>query len=124
MNEKNKIIWLQSLMSDALSQPLFGHTALTVWLTGLSFFSNTSYWITFAAAMVAATLPALLKSLRLLPMLLILFFWLASIISMALTADILPALAGGGISLLWGLLLMLTSLLFSGVRQMAKKRYG
>ncbi len=77
-----------------------------------------------AVTMGAASLPALLKSVRLLPMLLILALWLAAVISMAVSAGILAALAGGGISLLWGLLLMLASLLFSGVQQMAKKRYG
>ncbi len=77
-----------------------------------------------AVAMGAASLPALLKSVRRLPILLIFALWLAAVISMAVSAGILAALAGGGISLLWGLLLMLASLLFSGVQQMAKKRYG
>ena len=90
----------------------------------MTFFSNNSWWITMGVAMAVATLPALLKSLRLLPMLLIAVLWLAAVTSMAMTAGILPAMAGGGISLLWGFLLMLLSLLFSGVRQMAKKRYG
>ena len=90
----------------------------------MTFLSNTTWWITFAIAMAAATLPALLKSMRLLPMLLILALWLAAVTSIAMTSGVLPALAGGGISLLWGFLLMLASLLLSGVRQMAKKRYG
>lgn len=90
----------------------------------MTFLSNTTWWITFAAAMVSATLPAFMKSLRRLPMLLLLVLWLAAVISIAITSGVLPAVAGGGISLLWGLLLMLASLLFSGVRQMAKKRYG
>ena len=74
--------------------------------------------------MAATTLPTFLKSLRLFPLLLIAVLWLAAVISMATTAGILPALAGASISLLWGLLLMLVSLLFSGLGQMAKKRYG
>ena len=74
--------------------------------------------------MAATTLPTFLKSLRLFPLLLIAVLWLAAVISMAMTAGILPALAGTSISLLWGLLLMLVSLLFSGLGQMAKKRYG
>ncbi|MEI7748607.1 MAG: hypothetical protein WCI81_05990 [Chlorobiaceae bacterium] len=90
----------------------------------MTFLSNTTWWITFAAAMVSATLPAFMKSLRRLPLLLIIAVWLAAVISIAITSGVLPAVAGGGISLLWGLLLMLASLLFSGVRQMAKKRYG
>ena len=89
-----------------------------------TFFSDNSGWIAMAVAMAATTLPALLKSLRLLPLLLIIAVWLAAVISIAITSGVLPAVAGGGISLLWCLLLMLASLLFSGVRQMAKKRYG
>ncbi len=90
----------------------------------MTFLSNTNWWITLALAMAAATLPSLLKSLRLLFILPILALWFAAVISMAVKTGILAALTGGVISLLWGILLMLTSLLFSGVRQMAKKRYG
>lgn len=90
----------------------------------MSLFSNTTWWITMAVAMAAASLPALLKSLRRLPMLLIFALWLAALIFMAVNAGIFTALASGGFSLLWGFLLMLASLLFSGIRQMANKRYG
>jgi len=90
----------------------------------MHFISDTTWWITVSVAMAATTLPTFLKSLRLFPLLLIAVLWLAAVISMAMTAGILPALAGTSISLLWGLLLMLVSLLFSGLRQMAKKRYG
>lgn len=90
----------------------------------MHFISDTTWWITVSVAMAATTLPTFLKSLRLFPLLLIAVLWLAAVISMATTADILPALAGASISLLWGLLLMLVSLLFSGLEQMAKKRYG
>ncbi len=74
--------------------------------------------------MAVAALPAMLKSIRVCPMLLIVVLWLVLVIVMALKAGILAALTGGVISLLWGVLLMLASLLFSGLRQMAKKRYG
>ena len=74
--------------------------------------------------MALASIPSLLKSLRILPILLILGLWLAAVIFMAVQAGTVAALAGGAISLLWGALLMLLSLLFTGVRQMAKKRYG
>lgn len=90
----------------------------------MTFFFNSSWWITVAAAMALASIPSLLKSLRILPILLILGLWLAAVIFMAVQAGTVAALAGGAISLLWGALLMLLSLLFTGVRQMAKKRYG
>ena len=90
----------------------------------MTFFYNTIWWIVVAAAMVFATLHSLLKSLRIFSLLLIATLWLVSVISMAMISGTFAALIGGGISLLWGLLLMLASLLFSGVRQMANKRYG
>jgi hypothetical protein len=93
---------------------------LSVW----SFFSNTTWWMMLAVAMAVATFPALLKSLRMVPLLLIAVLWIAVVISMFLTANIWATLAGAVISLLWGLLLMVLSLIFSGVRRMANQRYG
>ncbi len=90
----------------------------------MTFLSNTTWWLTLALATAAATLPLLLKSLRMLFILPILALWFAAVISMGVKTGILAAFIGGVISLLWGFLLMMTSLLFSGVRQMAKKRYG
>ena len=78
----------------------------------------------FAVAMAVTTLPSLLKSLRPVPLLLIAVLWIVVVISMFLTANIWAACAGAVISLLWGLLVMVLSLIFSGVRQMANKRYG
>jgi heme A synthase len=93
-------------------------------ITGWYFLSNTTWWVTLAVAMAFATLPSLLKSLRLFLLLLIALLWLASLIFMAVIAGFFAALAGGAISLLWALLLLLISLIFSGVQQMANKRYG
>ena len=90
----------------------------------ITFLSNSSWWITVALAMVVASIPSVLKPLRMVPLLLIVVFWLVPIINIAVAVGILAALAGGSISLFWGFLLMLISLLFSGVRDMAKKRYG
>jgi len=93
---------------------------VSVWF----FFSNTTWWITLAVAMVVATFPSFLKSLRMVPLLLIAVLWIAAVISMFLTANIWAACAGAVISLLWGLLVMVLSLIFSGVRRMANQRYG
>ncbi len=93
-------------------------------LSAWYFFSNTTWWITLAVAMAVATFPSLLKSLRMFLLLLIALLWLVAVIAMGVTAGLVAALVGGGISLLWGLLLMLVSLIFSGVRQMANRRYS
>ncbi len=88
------------------------------------FLSNTTWWITLAVAIVVATLPSLLKSLRMFSLLLIIVLWFSAVFIMFLTANIWAALAGAVISLLWGLLFMVLSLIFSGVRRMANQRYG
>jgi len=92
-------------------------------LTAWYFFSNITWWIMLTVVMAVATLPSLLKSFRMVPLLLIMTLWLAVIVSLFLTINIWAAFAGGTISLLWGLLIMVLSLIFSGVRQMANKRY-
>lgn len=88
------------------------------------FFSNTTWWITLAVAMAVATLPSLLKSFRMFSLLLIIVLWFSAVFIMFLTANIWAACAGAVISLLWGLLFMVLSLIFSGVRRMANQRYG
>jgi hypothetical protein len=93
-------------------------------LSAWYFLSNTTWWIILAVAMVVTTLPSLLKSLRIVPLLLIIALWFSALFSMLLISNIWAALAGAAISLFWGLLLMVASLIFSGVRQMANKRYG
>ncbi|TLU53583.1 MAG: hypothetical protein FDX02_06990 [Chlorobium sp.] len=90
----------------------------------MPFLSDTTWWITLAVAMAVATLPSLLKSLRMFLLLLIALLWLAAVIAMGVSAGFVAALAGGGVSLLWGLLLTLASLISSGVQQMANRRYS
>ena len=93
-------------------------------LSGWYFLSNITWWITLAVVMAVATLPSLLKSLRIFSLLLIIVLWFSAVFIMFLTANIWAALAGAVISLLWGLLFMVLSLIFSGVRRMANQRYG
>ena len=89
-----------------------------------TFLSNTTWWVILAGAMAAATLPSLLKSLGMFSLLLIILLWFSAVFGMYVTANIPAALAGAAISLFWGALLMVASLIFSGLRQMANKRYG
>ena len=88
------------------------------------FMYDIAWWISAATALAAASIPAFLKPLKALYLLLALALWSAAVIRIALMQGALAAIAGGGVSLLWGLLLMLFSLLFSGVRQMANRRYN
>ncbi len=90
----------------------------------MTFLYDTSWWISAATALAAASTPAFLKPLKAFYLLLASALWTAAVIRIALMQGTLAALAGGGVSLLWGMLLMLLSLLFSGLRQMANRRYS
>lgn len=90
----------------------------------MAFLSNNFWWIAVVAAMAVTSLPSFLRSLSKFSIMLMALVWLVDIVAISVAAGILPALAGAGISLLWGLFLMLISLLFSGIRQMANRRYG
>jgi hypothetical protein len=89
----------------------------------LSFLYDITWWITTAAALAAASIPAFLKPLKLFYLLLVCALWTIAVIRIVLIQGILAAFASGGLSLLWGFLLMLFTLLFSGLRQMSNKRY-
>ena len=89
----------------------------------MTFLYDIAWWISTATALVAASIPAFLKPLKAFYLLLASALWTAAVIRIALMQGALAALAGGGVSLLWGMLLMLLSLLFSGLRQMANRRY-
>ena len=84
---------------------------------------STEWWITVAVAMAVATVPSFLKKLRMLPLLLTALCWLGVVIRIGLTQSLLAAAVGAGVSLLWGLLCMAASLISSGLRQMANRRY-
>jgi len=75
-------------------------------------------------AITLATIPSFIKPMRLVYLLLIIALWLATIAWLALSVDVVAALIGAGISLLWGALFFLAIILLTGVKQMAKKRYG
>lgn len=90
----------------------------------MTFFFDTNWWISAATALAATSIPAFLKPVRAIHLLLATALWAAAVLRIVLLQGALAAFTGGGVSLLWGLLLMLLSLLFSGVRQMANQRYN
>jgi hypothetical protein len=90
----------------------------------MTFLYDTTWWISAATALAAASIPAFLKPLRALYLLLVSALWTAAVIRIILIQGTFAAFTAGSLSLLWGLLLMICSLLFSGLRQMANKRYG
>ena len=89
----------------------------------MTFLYDTTWWISAATALAAASIPAFLKPLKTLYLLLACTLWATAVIRMGVMQGALAAVTGGGVSLLWGMLLMLLSLLFFGVQQMANKRY-
>ena len=84
---------------------------------------NSEWLITVAVAMAVASIPSFLKKMRMLPRLFILLCWFGVVIRIAVTGSLLAAAIGSGVSLLWGLLCMMASLIYSGLRQMANRRY-
>lgn len=89
----------------------------------MTFLYDTAWWISAATALAAASMPAFLKPLKAFYLLLLCTLWAASVIRMGMMQGAIAAFTGGGVSLLWGMLLMLFSLLFTGLRQMANQRY-
>ena len=90
----------------------------------MAFLYDTTWWITAATALAAASIPAFLKQLKAFHLLLASALWTAAVVRIILIQGTLAAVTAGGLSLFWGLLLMLFSLLFAGLRQMANKRYS
>ena len=89
----------------------------------MHFLYNTDWWINAAAALAAASIPAFLKPVKAFHLLLATALWAAAVLRIAVIQGALAAFTGGGITLLWGILLMLFSLLFTGLRRMANQRY-
>jgi hypothetical protein len=87
------------------------------------FYLSLYWWILLLSACAAASVPAMLKQFRPLLLLPSAIIWIAATVTMSLMYTPAAAMTGGGISLLWGLFLLLLSLFFSGLKEMAKKRY-
>uniref|UniRef100_Q3AT21 Uncharacterized protein n=1 Tax=Chlorobium chlorochromatii (strain CaD3) TaxID=340177 RepID=Q3AT21_CHLCH len=89
----------------------------------MDFLTDTSFWITVMVATLLATIPSFIKPMRLSILIPIIVLWLAVIGWLAFSVSALAALIGAGISLLVGALIFLTTILLTGIQQMAKKRY-
>ncbi len=90
----------------------------------MAFLTDISFWITVVVAITLATIPSFIKPMRLAVLLPIIVLWVATIVWLALSVSVVAALIGAGMSLLWGALFFLAIILLTGVKQMAKKRYG
>ncbi len=90
----------------------------------MPFLTDASFLIILVVAIILATIPSFIKPMRLVYLLLIVALWLAAIVWLALSVNAVAALIGAGISLLWGALFFLAIILLTGVKLMAKKRYG
>ncbi|NTW83747.1 MAG: hypothetical protein HGB36_10345 [Chlorobiaceae bacterium] len=90
----------------------------------MHFFLEPLWWLLFAFSTTVLSVAALMKPIRITPLVLILLAWGVSVVVTGMTWGIPGALADALLSLVCGLLLLLLSILFSGVKLMAKKRYG
>jgi hypothetical protein len=90
----------------------------------MAFFLDTAWWLVFAAAAAASSAVALMKPVKPLFLIAAGTAWGASIAWSAIAWGAISALAAGALSLAFGLLLFLLVLLLTGVKLMAKKRYG
>ena len=90
----------------------------------MDFLLDSAWWVTFAAILAASSAAALARPLKSARCILACLAWTALLAWTAMMWGILSALASAALSLLWAGLLFLLTLLFSGVKLMAKKRYG
>ncbi len=90
----------------------------------MHFFLEPLWWVLFAFSAAFLSVAALMKPVRITALVLIVLAWGVSVGVTGLTSGIPAALADALLSLVCGVLLLLVSILFSGVKLMAKKRYG
>ncbi|NTW56104.1 MAG: hypothetical protein HGB20_03560 [Chlorobiaceae bacterium] len=90
----------------------------------MDFLLDSAWWVTLAAVLAASSAAALARPLKSARCILACLAWTALLAWTAMTQGTVAALASLTLSLLWACLLFLLTLLFSGVKLMAKKRYG
>ncbi|NTV98554.1 MAG: hypothetical protein HGA70_05265 [Chlorobiaceae bacterium] len=90
----------------------------------MTFFLDIAWWFIVAAATAATSALALMKPSKPLLILAAVVAWTVSVAWTGMLLGALAALAAAAFSLVWGVILFLLTLLLSGVRMMAKKRYG
>lgn len=90
----------------------------------MHFFLEPVWWAMFAFSAAVLSVAALMKPIGIATLFLLLLLWIVSVVVTGMTWGLTGALADALLSLVTGVLLLLLSILFSGVKLMAKKRYG
>jgi len=89
----------------------------------MNFLNEPIYWFLTAGCLGVASIPALVRTISRMRVIAIVMLWLA-ICTVTLTRfGLLPALATALISGVWGVLLLIASLIFSGIRSMPNQRF-
>jgi len=82
-----------------------------------------AYWILTAGCVCIASIPALMRSIGKMWLIAIVALWLGLCAATLWRFGVLPALATTLISGVWGVMLLIASLLFSGIKSMPNRRF-
>jgi len=82
-----------------------------------------AYWLLTAGCLSVASIPALMRSIGKMRISAIAALWLALCATTFWRFGAMPALATTLISGLWGVVLLIASLIFSGIKSMPNKRF-
>jgi len=81
------------------------------------------YWLLTAGCLSVASLPALMRSIAKARAIAIVALWLALCAATIWKFGLLPGVATALISGLWGVILLVASLIFSGIKSMPNQRF-
>lgn len=82
-----------------------------------------AYWLLSASCLCVASLPALMRKIPRARAIAVVSLWLALCIATIWQSGLLPGLATTLISGVWGVILLATSLIFSGIKSMPNRRF-
>jgi hypothetical protein len=82
-----------------------------------------AYWLLSAGCLCAASIPALMRKIGKARAVAIVALWLALCIATIWQSGLLPGLATTLISAVWGVMLLVASLIFSGIKSMPNQRF-
>lgn len=82
-----------------------------------------SYWLLLAGCLCVASLPALMRKIARARAIAIITLWLSLCIATIWQFGLLPGLATALISGVWGVILLVASLIFSGIKSMPNRRF-
>ncbi|MGC8773652.1 MAG: hypothetical protein ACP5R6_00050 [Chlorobaculum sp.] len=82
-----------------------------------------AYWFLTAGCLCIASIPALMRSIAKGKAIAIVALWLALCITTLWQFGLLPGLATTLISAVWGVMLLVASLIFSGIKSMPNQRF-